>query len=496
MRVLLCTHSIGCVFDDLDNNLAWWLDALDEVVTTSAADFVAVHLQELTGSLFVRYRAPEEPSMDTIARLSEAVRARFHDFWCSGILCSPVTDASDFTALGCVFLVRRSKMRDVSLFEFGSPSGGSGWKSITLLDEPLLPAPGLSERWCRHSSFPRHFFGELVPELTTSGRIDHQWTRNGWLHTRWSIEGQPLELLNVALPGDEDNLHALHRTASLSAYANSRQDALKHALEMLNAAGPPAAALGPLPPALCVFGELNFRLDVRMVLAQLAGQHALSDALSSDARQGGGWHGGGPDTRVALPLLPVAPSRAGLCSSLARCVARPAVVVEARRFVIDDVGLFATGSDRLRLLSACDVEAAACARWSPALVEPSEPTFAPTHSYALGATSSAALPAFDCTRCPSWCDRVLLNPVGMRLLRAASDVRYSALEQEGVVRSEHSLVHLAFTLGAGMTVGHDPLNVRVLARVAADSSVVSLSDPAPWRLKEAYSTKTSVAVES
>lgn len=336
MRVLLCTHSIGCVFDDINNSLANWLDALDEVVTTSAADFVAVHLQDLTGTLFVRYRAPEEPSMETIARLSEAVRARFLDFWCSGMLCPQVHD--DFTALGCIFLVRRSVMHDIALFEFGSSSGGSGWRSITLLDEPLLPAPALSNRWCRHSSFPRDLFDELIPELP-SRRDDHQWMRKGWLHTRWSIEGQPLDLLNVALPGDDDNLRALCRTDALSAYASGRQDALKHAIEMLNAAGPAAAALGPLPPALCVFGELNFRLDMRMVLAQLAGEDALSKALSSVAPPEGTGSCGVPrNVRVALPLLSATPAQTGLCSSLARCLAPPSVVVEPRRFAIDDVG--------------------------------------------------------------------------------------------------------------------------------------------------------------
>ena len=158
--------------------------------------------------------------------------------------------------------------------------------------------------------------------------------------------------------------------------------------------------------------------------------------------------------------------------------------------------IFAAGSERLRTLSACDVEAAACSRWSPALVEASQPTFGPTHAYVFGAPSSASGPAFDSMRCPSWCDRVLLNPVGMRMLRAASDVQYSALAPDAVVRSEHSLVHLAFTIGAGMTVGHDPLGTRVLARATADPSAVSLSQPAPWRLKEAYSSKMSVAVES
>ena len=52
MRVLLLTNNVGKIFDALDVGLDWWLDILDNTITSTAADFIAVHLQELGGSAF------------------------------------------------------------------------------------------------------------------------------------------------------------------------------------------------------------------------------------------------------------------------------------------------------------------------------------------------------------------------------------------------------------------------------------------------------------
>ena len=53
-------------------------------------------------------------------------------------------------------------------------------------------------------------------------------------------------------------------------------------------------------------------------------------------------------------------------------------------------------------------------------------------SPAAAATASADNLAsrYDRTMCPSWCDRVLIDGVGMRLIKAADDVRYAAYDPE------------------------------------------------------------------
>jgi hypothetical protein len=463
MRVLLLTNNVRSIFLDglNDSRLTWWLNLLDDTITREAADFVALHLQELSGSAC----ADEEP----IQNIAQGVRARFTDFWCSGLFCPPASDP-DFTGLGCLVLARRSVAKDVACFDFGSGLSG-GWRAITLTGEPLVPVPGLPVNWCRHSSFPRNIFDS----------VGHSCTRKGWLHTRWRIDGQPLELLNVHLFDDLDHIDALSRpsTVVLSKYAVGRQDALRYALDMLAGAGPAPAALGPRPPAVCCFGDLNFRLDVRRLLEQIAdGSDSLARELARAASD--------PVPTIAVPVFhPVYDEVAGephvqgdqsslsesyhLFAPLCRCLAsvgmvgrtRPHVFISSERFVMEDAWAV-LGRDPCAIREHLDPEVAACANLLPALYE-LEVSFPPTCSHVVG-TSCAERPAYDGTRCPSWSDRVLLDATGMRLMRAAEDVVYSAgAGEDDATMNSHLLVHLAFTLQPSGALDLQPIGVQVKA---------------------------------
>jgi hypothetical protein len=177
MRVLFCTNNVGNIFDQPDERLEWWLNTLEDDVTGTSADFVAIHLQELAGNPHADLDAASMAPI--IERLSTLVRARFPDYWSSGIMC-PSVFTPDFTGLGCLVLVRRSVSRDVALYAFGERDSMSGWKPVSTLHDPLVPKPSLPSSACRHGSFPRRFFDVL----------DRNWTRKGWLHTRWRLDGK------------------------------------------------------------------------------------------------------------------------------------------------------------------------------------------------------------------------------------------------------------------------------------------------------------------
>lgn len=460
MRVYLCTNNVASVFDARDDSLEWWLDVLDDEITNTAADFIAIHLQDLAGG-----DGTPDASMEPIERFSTAVRARFSDYWCSGLMCPSVH--ADYTGLGCLFLVRRSVLKDVAIFAWAADDSSGGWKSTAALDEPLVPEPALPARWCRHGGFSRQMFDPL----------DCNWKRKGWLHTRWRLAGQPFDLLNVSLPDDVDQLRALRCTTPLSSYAIHRQDALRRALDLLAAAGPAPAALGPHAPALCVVGEVNFRLDLRRLLSEAAGESALAAALATASSLEAA-------VRVAVQLpsgaqasTASATSDAACLDAPCRCLAslarcrRPAgeITLDARTCAMDEaaaVDLFGQSSPKaskgLRpgLRARCDVELGACRELWPALSE-LEVAFPPTWPHAVGAPSSAERPAYDGSRgCPSWCDRVLLDATGMRIVRAASDASYGAPEQ-AVVRNAHSIVRLVFTLTPSSVLALHEIPVRV-----------------------------------
>ena len=89
------------------------------------------------------------------------------------------------------------------------------------------------------------------------------WSRKGFLHTRWLIGESAIDLINCHLFHDQSNIVALKRVAGdpLSVYARCRMQALRHTLSSAK-----AATRGLLmQPATFIFGDFNFRLDLPLV---------------------------------------------------------------------------------------------------------------------------------------------------------------------------------------------------------------------------------------
>ena len=64
---------------------------------------------------------------------------------------------------------------------------------------------------------------------------------------------------------------------------------------------------------------------------------------------------------------------------------------------------------------------------------------------------------------------MLMDAAGMRVLRRANDVAYSAqrYERGSEVYNDHDMVQLVFTLGPTSAIGDEAIGVRVKANVAA-----------------------------
>ena len=99
---------------------------------------------------------------------------------------------NDFSALGAIFLVRRSALDRVKLWDFGDAAQPANFRPLPELPSPLLDRPCIPPRYCRHERFPQHFFPDY-PE----------WSRKGYLLTRWQLGRQDVDLLNVHLFHDD-----------------------------------------------------------------------------------------------------------------------------------------------------------------------------------------------------------------------------------------------------------------------------------------------------
>ncbi|KAL1527430.1 hypothetical protein AB1Y20_016096 [Prymnesium parvum] len=434
VRALLITQNITGVFDAIDEALEPWIRELLALVDRHSPDFIALHLQEMGGSDW------QGRGMEGAAPFTAAIHKALPAFWSTGVLCNPDTTRS-FSALGSMYLVRSAALPRVQLWHFGDAEQPASFRALADLPAPLLDEPCLPAHFCRHERFPQDFFPDFP-----------NWSRKGYLVTRWQLGGEQLDLVNVHLFHDDSNLTALKRTESetQSIYATRRGAALRHTLREVVAEHPST----PPRPSLFVFGDFNFRLDLPAVVTHLCGAHGLARAQLHEPQAG------------ALKLASADREADGTAEAL--CGDEEVVLeVGTKRFAIARPWeLFAD----YPLARSFDRELNQYTNGSAALPLLELPsTFKPTYmhvrntdegknkahappSRAAGGRKNAsdsevdaAFLSFGRKRCPSWCDRVLMDAEGWNLVeRSPVPPTYDAIEQGSAVICDHNKVFLAF----------------------------------------------------
>ncbi|XP_060807016.1 inositol polyphosphate-5-phosphatase A isoform X2 [Amyelois transitella] len=201
------------------------------------------------------------------------------------------------------------------------------------------------------AKFPQHFFPEC------------KWSRKGFLRTRWLIRGTAVEFINIHLFHDASNLLAMEPYPSV--YCRSRRRALRHTLRHLH------SDVNAAP--YFIFGDFNFRTDTGGVVKK------VTEDLSANRVQ----NGNSADS-----------SKLQYRSSDQRIV----LTVGKKEFShVDHQKIF-----REPWLQRFDRELEAL---KPHLYE-FPVKFPPSYPF----EEDVHLPThYMKTRCPSWCDRILLS---------------------------------------------------------------------------------------
>ncbi|XP_029459602.1 type I inositol 1,4,5-trisphosphate 5-phosphatase-like isoform X2 [Rhinatrema bivittatum] len=170
---------------------------------------------------------------------------------------SDFTETGSFTALGNLYFVHRS-LDNVWEFDFRE-------KKFLAVRDTQVCLGSLEEA----STLEKERF---APDFW----LDFKWTRKGYMRTRWKIQNRAFDLLNVHLFHDASNLIACD--SSPSVYAGNRKKALHYVLERLN------DHRFPLLPFF-LFGDFNFRLDARNLIQSLCSGGTLQTVRrDSDGR--------------------------------------------------------------------------------------------------------------------------------------------------------------------------------------------------------------------
>ena len=361
-------------------------------------------------------------------------------------------------------------LSSVQIWRFGDEAGSSDGGdadadasgSWMVLDEASSLVGGTqpcglpAARLFRHARFPQDFF-----------TVCPNWSRKGFMHVRWCLDGVPTDLVNVHLFHDDSNLTALQRSAgtmteSLSVFAAHRLRALRSILHGLGRHKPPThhqhmpegfvlggggggvGGVEGVPTAAFLFGDFNFRLDQRAVVRHLCGEEGLAAAAAAAEPSGGGG-------ALRLP--------GGAASDVA-------LEIDAKQFRITDVPALLASRETLR---SYDHELGQLhAEDEVSRLSELPVGFMPTYMRAAAgkspkaeghdvsdpdkAAAAAALqPAsYGSKRCPAWTDRILMDSRGWAAAGGGSgggDAEYGSRPQAtGAIACDHDMVFLALTL--------------------------------------------------
>ncbi|VVC26478.1 Hypothetical protein CINCED_3A021961 [Cinara cedri] len=165
------------------------------------------------------------------------------------------TSAENFTALGNFYFIHEA-IKEAFLWDFDEQ------EFLPVIERTVYSGNIEHITTKEKSKFPQEFFPEC------------KWSRKGFLRTRWKLNGSVFDLVNIHLFHDASNFTAMESHSSI--YSIMRQKALAYTLERLR-----NYDFGFAP--FFLFGDFNFRTDTKAVIKKLVeGLDMVKDNLDND----------------------------------------------------------------------------------------------------------------------------------------------------------------------------------------------------------------------
>ncbi|KAM8887516.1 inositol polyphosphate-5-phosphatase A isoform 2-T2 [Spinachia spinachia] len=215
-----------------------WLQELYMTVHNHNPQFIALHFQEVGGKDYMVNMGHAENFFRDIDSSEE-----MKDFDRVCIYVDNQFQAEDsFTALGSLYFIRKT-LKNIYQYDFNVKD----FKAVSGRNKHVGPLEGVAT--VEKEKFPKNFWP------------DFKWSRKGFMRTRWIIQNQALDLVNVHLFHDASNLVAC--SSSPSIYSANRKNALRYVINRIS-----DSRYTLLP--FVVFGDFNFRLDTRSLVQHLS----------------------------------------------------------------------------------------------------------------------------------------------------------------------------------------------------------------------------------
>uniref|UniRef100_A0A6G1SC38 inositol-polyphosphate 5-phosphatase n=1 Tax=Aceria tosichella TaxID=561515 RepID=A0A6G1SC38_9ACAR len=300
---MLITANVGTIFEE-STLLELWFQQLKSYLIKIKPQLVAIHCQEVGGKNY-------ETSMRNVSNFTDKILgdqtiigdySRVRIFLDENFQC-----LEKFTALGSLYLIHDS-VDNVKLYNFKTAKYDlvEGRNIFAVSDKDDVRAATNEKRNIASSNAATTNNDQVSPpplKQKTTNLAEHvekvkfplelfpecRWSRKGFMRTRWLFNDcQPLDLVNIHLFHDASNLVAMRATPS--PYAQNRQKALEYALEKISKPlaievnsnnnielinskevqqhDPNSGGYDDQVP-LFIFGDFNFRLDTNRVIQRI-----------------------------------------------------------------------------------------------------------------------------------------------------------------------------------------------------------------------------------
>ncbi|XP_035292248.1 inositol polyphosphate-5-phosphatase A [Anguilla anguilla] len=236
--VLLVTANVGSLFGDVGELESDWLREFFMTVHTYKPRFVALHFQEVGGKDYMVNMGHAENFFWNIESSEEM---REFDRVCVYVD-SHFKAVDSFTALGSMYFIHKS-LKNIYQYDFNVKE----FKAVLGHNKYVGSLDGVTTM--EKEKFPKNFWPDI------------KWSRKGYMRTRWIIHNQGLDLVNVHLFHDASNLIACN--SSPSVYSGNRQKALRYVINRIS-----DGSYAPVP--FFLFGDFNFRLDTLSLVESLS----------------------------------------------------------------------------------------------------------------------------------------------------------------------------------------------------------------------------------
>ncbi|CAN9513399.1 unnamed protein product [Ophioblennius macclurei] len=236
--VLLVTANVGSLFDNVGEIQNDWLQELYKTINSCKPQFIALHFQEVGGKDYMANMGHADKFFGTIESSVE-----MKDFDRACIYVDNQFQAEDsFTALGSMYFIHKS-LKNIHQYDFQVKD----FKAVLGQNKCVGSLAGVTT--VEKEKFPKNFWP------------DFKWSRKGFMRTRWIIHNQGLDLVNVHLFHDASNLIACNSSPSI--YSANRNNALRYVINRIS-----DSRHSSLP--FFVFGDFNFRLDTLTLVQHLS----------------------------------------------------------------------------------------------------------------------------------------------------------------------------------------------------------------------------------